>query len=482
MKKCKIVFLDEVHAKVTGLDPVTVNACIDKLKFMVPYRFHMPAYKLGRWDGSIRFFEKSGKTFINLLPDVLPIIAKNGYDFDIEDNRKTGAINLRKIDKNIFAEHTWPEGHFMEGQPIQLRDDQVDAANYFSENRNGLQVLATGFGKCVAGDTVLEIDGFGETTIEEFYLYCADEGEMIEPNSYRIDGMYTITAPDGETQILGITRKDVSETYTFTFDNGYECTVSPEHKFFVDGLPVEARNIFIYNSVDHIDGTLGIAKLQINEQPATLYDIAVEYPNAYYDANGVLHHNTLLTAAVCKVAEDIGRTVTIVPSKSLVEQTADDFRLVKMDVGVYYGDEKDPTHMHTITTWQSLNEIFENKRMDVIDAMFNGVKQVLVDECFDGDSPVLTPNGEVPIKEIKEGDTVINYCEDTKTFKEDTVVAVHENLTHSNGEEMLELVFDNGQTIRVTANHKFLTDHGWIRADQLTAEMEVISIPTSLGN
>lgn len=478
MKKCKIVFLDEVNAKVTGLDPVTLNACMDALKFLVPYRFHMPAFKLGRWDGCVRFFEKSGKTYINLLPDVLPIIAKNGYDFDFDDQRKTGDIVLPHVDKDVFAHITWPVGHFMEGQPIQLRDDQVAAANYFADNRYGLQVLATGFGKCVGPETLLEIDGYGMTTIEEFYNHFADEGEMVEPNTYRVDEGYTITAQDGEVDILGVTRKEVYETYTFTFNDGYECTVSPEHKFFVDGLPVDARNVFIYNEVDHIDGKMGIAKLHINDNPTSLYDISVDYPNAYYDANGILHHNTLLTAAICKVAEQIGRTVTIVPSKSLVEQTADDFRLVDMDVGVYYGDEKDPTHMHTITTWQSLNEIFESRRMDVIEDMFVDVKQVLVDECFGGDMGVLTPNGMVRIKDIHVGDTVINYCEKSSTFKEDTVVWVHDNLVHSNGECMLELTLDDGNTIEVTANHKFLTDQGWVRADQITPEMVIVSINT----
>ena len=43
---------------------------------------------------------------------------------------------------------------------------------------------------------------------------------------------------------------------------------------------------------------------------------------------------------------------------------------------------------------------------------------------------------------------------------------------------MLELTFDNGQIIKVTANHKFLTSVGWVRADELTNDMEVININT----
>ena len=89
-----------------------------------------------------------------------------------------------------------------------------------------------------------------------------------------------------------------------------------------------------------------------------------------------------------------------------------------------------------------------------------------------------TPSGKIPIKEIKAGDKVINFCEESKSFKEDIVVKVHKNLTNSHSEKMLELNFDSGQTIKVTANHKFLTNEGWVRADELTGDMEIININT----
>jgi hypothetical protein len=40
---------------------------------------------------------------------------------------------------------------------------------------------------------------------------------------------------------------------------------------------------------------------------------------------------------------------------------------------------------------------------------------------------------------------------------------------------MFELEFDNGNKIQVTGNHKFLTDQGWIRADELTHEHDIIN-------
>ena len=79
---------------------------------------------------------------------------------------------------------------------------------------------------------------------------------------------------------------------------------------------------------------------------------------------------------------------------------------------------------------------------------------------------------------MSPGDKIINFCEKTKQYKEDTVVKVHKNLTNSQSEKMFELTFDNNQTIMVTANHKFLTNKGWVRADELSNDIEIIDINT----
>lgn len=190
---------------------------------------------------------------------------------------------------------------------------------------------------------------------------------------------------------------------------------------------------------------------------------------------------TLITAMISKRAEEVGKTIIIVPNKDLIKQTRKMFELVGMDVGVYYGDEKDITHIHTICTWQSLNQIdkeFKSGGNYSLRDFSEGVNTVIVDECFAGDTLITTPNGKVPIKDLKVGDTVVNFCEQTKTYKEDTVVKVHRNLMKSESEKMLELSFDNGVKIEVTANHKFLTNVGWVRADNLTEDMEIIDINT----
>ena len=173
--------------------------------------------------------------------------------------------------------------------------------------------------------------------------------------------------------------------------------------------------------------------------------------------------------------------MVIVPNKSLVEQTEEDYINCRLDVGVYYGDRKELNKTHTICTWQSLN-ILDKKSHDndclTLAQFLEGVSTIIVDECFEGSTLITTPVGKIPIKDLKIGDKIINLCEKTNQYKEDTILKVHKNLTHTASEKMLELLFDNGTKIQVTANHKFLTNKGWIRADRLTPDLEIININT----
>ena len=93
---------------------------------------------------------------------------------------------------------------------------------------------------------------------------------------------------------------------------------------------------------------------------------------------------TITTATLAKICEKYGRTVTIVPNKSLVEQTEEDFINCGLDVGVYYGDRKDLDKTHTICTWQSLNVLLKNTKNSVGDVtigeFLEDVVCVIVDE------------------------------------------------------------------------------------------------------
>lgn len=95
---------------------------------------------------------------------------------------------------------------------------------------------------------------------------------------------------------------------------------------------------------------------------------------------------TMICATLVHCCESLGRTLTIVPNKSLVVQTLDDYVNVGLDVGVYYGDSKQLGHKHTICTWQSLNAIKKQTIKDpsncvvTLDDFLRDIKTVIIDE------------------------------------------------------------------------------------------------------
>lgn len=147
MSKCKLVIKDEVNVQFKDLDISTRRKLSNAVKYFLPYARHLPAYKLGRWDGCVRFCDVGGRTYLNLLDKLIPIVQKDGYEIVIEDQRQPFELDLAPIDHNHFAHKVWPEGHPFQGQPIILRDHQVEVANEFIQNPQSLQEVATGAGK-----------------------------------------------------------------------------------------------------------------------------------------------------------------------------------------------------------------------------------------------------------------------------------------------------------------------------------------------
>lgn len=317
--------------------------------------------------------------------------------------------------------------------------------------------------------------------IEEYKQFKLQDNKEVLITDLEI----SVPTPHGRVGVNHFIKKFNLPILEILLENGYRFKAAETHIVRKNGVDTYLKDISVGDMVDHRNGPVCV--LEINSaNNEDCYDISIPAPHLYFDANGVIHHNTITTATLAKVCEAHGRTITIVPNKSLVEQTEDDFVNCGLDVGVYYGDRKNTNRTHTIATWQSLNILekkAKNAKLDQDEVLslaefLDGVKTVMVDECFAADTLITTPNGEIPIKDLKPGDTVINFCEKTKKYKEDIIVKVHKNLTHSLSETMLELVFDNGVKIQVTANHKFFTNKGWVRADQLSADMEIIDINT----
>tara|TARA_Y100000385_G_scaffold162513_1_gene168499 strand:+ start:9580 stop:11043 length:1464 start_codon:yes stop_codon:yes gene_type:complete len=102
---------------------------------------------------------------------------------------------------------------------------------------------------------------------------------------------------------------------------------------------------------------------------------------------------TITTATLSHISEPYGRSIVIVPNKSLVEQTEEDYINCGLDVGVYFGDRKQLGKTHTICTWQSLN-ILDKKNKDgsavlSLAEFLEGVSTIIVDEVHQAKAEVL---------------------------------------------------------------------------------------------
>ena len=265
MKQATLIINDEVNCRFTGLDVETRRILKKEMGVFMPHAKHTPNYKLGRWDGWIRFFSVGGVTYVNLLEEIMPIVVDRGYSVSMVDNRKKFDFDVPDVDADFFSHRKWPSGHGAAGQPVVLRDYQVNAVNAFLGSTSAVQVIATGAGKTL------------------------------------------ITAA--------------------------------------------------------------------------------------------------LSASVERSYPDAGRTIVIVPSKSLVEQTLADYLNLGLDAGPFYGDSKDWGRRHTICTWQSLNSLWNGKKDggEEMQEFIKGVTAVIVDECHQAKAAVLKnmltkPFAEIPIR------------------------------------------------------------------------------------
>lgn len=148
MTTARLIIRDEVNVKIEGLELTERKKLVEKFKYEIPGAKYQPSVRLGRWDGKVPFFNLGGSTYINLLPDIIPMIDQWGYDMEVDDVREySTTFDFGKMHETSFSHVNWPKGHPAEGTPILLRDYQCEIINRFLENPQCIQEVATGAGK-----------------------------------------------------------------------------------------------------------------------------------------------------------------------------------------------------------------------------------------------------------------------------------------------------------------------------------------------
>lgn len=142
-KTCVVQITDQVNVRLVGLDEKTLNEAINILTFRVPNSHFMEKVRTKRWDGKVRLLTTTGKTYLHLIPKVLPVILKAGYEVALDDKRFDHKIQVAEIGNDLFEglEHKRFKGI--------MEEHQVDAINALTSHRNGIIALATGGGKTI---------------------------------------------------------------------------------------------------------------------------------------------------------------------------------------------------------------------------------------------------------------------------------------------------------------------------------------------
>jgi hypothetical protein len=257
----------------------------------------------------------------------------------------------------------------------------------------------------------------------------------------------------------------IPKVIQYIVDNGYKFTLDDSFKRFKETIEVPDLNLPFVPHAHQADAV----ELFVKKKRQVIL-------SATGSGKSLIIY--MITRILMDKVYDDQKILIIVPSISLVTQLYGDFvdysKISQWDTeynvhSIMGGIKKDADKKIYISTWQSLQHIKDKEYFEKFGA-------VIVDECFHGDTPILTKDGYKPIKNIEAGEIIINYDENKKIFKEDIVVKRHENLNKSQNSIMLEIELDNGDIIKVTENHKFLTtNRGWVAAKNLTIEDDICS-------
>ena len=106
-------------------------------------------------------------------------------------------------------------------------------------------------------------------------------------------------------------------------------------------------------------------------------------------------------------------------------------------------------------------------------------KQISVDRvdsdhvCLTGDSLVNTILGPRKIKDLLPGDEVYSYNIDTDSVERDIITSWEQTAIVN---EYLQIETENGKIIQCTPNHMILTSRGYVKAEDLTENDEIVDI------
>jgi superfamily II DNA or RNA helicase len=154
-KSVTITLKNEVQCIVSGLHPDDSKYFEDQFAYLSEGYFFKPKYKLGVWDGKVRFFTSAGNTYNHLLDQIIPTIKSFGYKIKLNDKRVGVFEEVDPIDKDYFQHITNPKTN----EPYQIRPYQIEAVNKLTADGGGIVVAATSAGKTTINAALVDLYG-----------------------------------------------------------------------------------------------------------------------------------------------------------------------------------------------------------------------------------------------------------------------------------------------------------------------------------
>ena len=197
-------------------------------------------------------------------------------------------------------------------------------------------------------------------TYENLFALIAHE----ESVSFKTDEEYFQSTPirvqneDGEwIPVNGLITK-LAKSLIITLDDEKTICCAENHIIRVSSSTLKyAKDLRIGDSIERFNRVPGVITdiTLIKDENFSVYDMEVDSETHLYQcANGIIHHNTLLTAAIIEYANKLNmRTITIVPSSSLLKQTHDYIKNFEIPVGMFGAGKKDDA-TNIVATWQTL--------------------------------------------------------------------------------------------------------------------------------
>lgn len=241
MKQCKLIIKDEVNVKIEGLELTERKALMKMFEFDVPGARYLPSVRLGRWNGKTSYFSLGGSTYVNLLPEILPVLDRIGYDIDLEDTREySTTFSFKEVTQDTFKHKTWPVGHPIAGQPVVLRDYQIEIINNYLKNPQALQEIATGAGKTLITAALSNcVEEYGRTIVivpntdlvrqtEADYINLGLDVGVYYGGRKEYDKKHTICTWQSLGNMMKKTKADEAEVPFQDFIEGVVCVIVDE--------------------------------------------------------------------------------------------------------------------------------------------------------------------------------------------------------------------------------------------------------------